>query len=130
MGGSQLKKEFLYISALMWSCVVSGWAQKETPKTAPKPYVAAVFTTGKNWDTTKTAYEQPHFKEHGANLKRLHAEGKIALGARYGEFGLVVFKTESMEEVRACFDQDSIVIKDILRMDIQPFRPFYKGCID
>ena len=101
--------------------------QKKEP---PKQYYTAVFSRGEQWDTTKQPNEQPHFPEHGKNLHRLRTEGKIALGGRFGELGLVVFKSDSEAEVRSFFSSDSLVLKNILNMELNTFTPLYKGCIE
>lgn len=110
---------------LLTSCAAAQQAQ-----TTPQMYIAAQFSRGPQWDTTKAPNAQLHFAGHGKNLQRLQREGKIAFGARFGEFGLVVFKTGNEQEVRALFSDDSLVIKNILSMKLMPFNPFYKGCIE
>jgi hypothetical protein len=109
--------------------LTAGAAAQERQMT-PQLYIAAQFSRGSQWDTVKAPIAQPHFADHGRNLQRLQREGKIALGARFGEFGLVVFKTGNEQEVRAMFAEDSLVVKDILTMKLMPFNPFYKGCIE
>lgn len=105
-------------------------AQEPGKPKVKKQYIAAHFSRGVYWDTTKAPGAQPHFGDHGRNLKRLKDAGTIAFGARYGEFGMVVFKTDSEAEVRSMFATDSLVLKDILRMNLTPFHPFYYGCIE
>ncbi len=117
-------KIFLFLLTAS-SMILAQDVQKKAPQ-----YYAALFSRGAGWDTTKGPNAQPFFKEHGLNLSRLKKEGKIAIGARYGEMGMVVFPAESEEEVRGHFFNDSLVVKDILRMEIVKFNPFYKGCIE
>lgn len=105
-------------------------AQEPTKKQPAQQYYSALFTRGEHWDNSKQPHEQPHFADHGKNLKRLKDEGKIAIGSRFGEFGLVVFKSDNENEVRTFFANDSLVLKNILKMEIHKFNPFYKGCIE
>ncbi len=105
-------------------------AQDMQKKEPPKQYYAALFSRGEHWDTTKRPNDQPHFAEHGKNLQRLKTEGRIALGGRFGELGLVIFMSDSETEVRSFFSSDSLVLKDILKMELTKFNPFYKGCIE
>ena len=106
-----------------------GFAQQTTKQTTQQ-YYSALFSRGENWDSSKQPNEQPYFAEHGKNLKRLKDEGKIAIGSRFGDFGLVVIRSNSEQEVRSLFAGDSLVIKNILKMEIHKFNPFYKGCIE
>lgn len=106
------------------------FAQDVQKKAPPLRYTAALFSRGDSWDSTKTPNEQPYFSQHGKNLKRLKEEGKIAIGARFGEFGMVVFKSDNAEEVRSFFSNDSLVLMKYLKMELHPFNPFYKGCIE
>ncbi|NUN70870.1 MAG: hypothetical protein HUU02_14300 [Bacteroidetes bacterium] len=105
-------------------------SEAQTPQGRKQQYIAAIFTRGAGWDTTKPPSAQPHFAEHGKNLQRLRASGVVALGARYGDYGMVVFRNGSIDSVRALFNTDTLVLKDILRMELHPFNPFYPGTIE
>jgi hypothetical protein len=117
-------KIFLF---LLMTCT---FCAAQTPPSPKQSYTAALFSRGSRWDTTKAASAQPYFAAHGRNLKRLRENGKIALGARYSGFGLVVFKTGDQDEVRTYFAEDSLVNNDYLRMELHPFLPFYPGSIE
>ncbi len=110
--------------------ILAHTAGAQSPSVRKQQYTAAVFTRGAGWDTTKTPAAQPHFAEHGKNLQRLRASGAVALGARYGDYGMVVFKSGNIDSVRALFSTDSLVLKDILHMELYPFLPFYPGTIE
>ena len=47
--------------------------------------------------------------EHSAKLKKLRDEGRIRIGARYGEVGLVVLGAASIDEARAWIDADPAI---------------------
>ena len=55
-----------------------------------KQYFIAIFSRGTAWEDAKPANEQIGFKEHSENLRRLRAEKRIAIGARYGDKGMVI----------------------------------------
>jgi hypothetical protein len=105
-------------------------AEAQAPSGRKQQYTAAIFSRGSGWDTTKSPSAQPHFSEHGKNLQRLRAAGAVALGARYGDYGMVVFKSGNIDSVRSLFSTDSLVLKDILHMELHPFLPFYPGTIE
>jgi len=85
------------------------------------------FTTGPNWDTRKPPHEQPFFKEHSANLGRLRKEGSLIIGARYGEFGLIILRLPDEAAVRNEIDQDLSVANGTFAARIDAFRPFMHG---
>lgn len=117
----------LTISILL---ILAQAANAQAPAAKKQLYTAAIFTRGAGWDTTKPPSAQPHFAEHGKNLQRLRASGAVALGARYGDYGMVVFKSGNIDSVRALFSTDTLVLKDILHMELHPFLPFYPGTIE
>lgn len=53
------------------------------------------FTTGSSWDFSKRPDQQVYFKEHSANLSRMRKEGKIRLGARYADKGIIVIQQQT-----------------------------------
>ena len=88
----------LVIAALTALCMPGlPRAQSTEPGQANPVLFAVRFTTGPNWDETRPANEQEHFRDHSANLSQLRKQGRIVLGARYGEVGLVVLKARSIE---------------------------------
>lgn len=100
-----------------------------TPEAAVKHF-AVEFRTGPAWDPAKPPGEQPHFAEHSANLKKLRQEGRIVLGARYGEVGLVVIAAASEDEVRAMIDADPSVQAGTFTYQLHPMSVFYPGCVE
>jgi uncharacterized protein YciI len=100
---------------------------------APPPsgglYVVIV-RTGAAWDAAKPAASQLHFKEHSANIRRLGAEGKLALGGRFSDMGLLVVRAPSEAEARALFDPDASIAGGTFRVEVHPWRTFAPGCLD
>ncbi len=97
---------------------------------APAPLFAVVFRTGPKWDAAKPPNEQAFFKEHSANLRRLREAGSIAIGARYGDVGLIVVTANGEAEVRRLFEADTSVTNGTFQMDVHAFYPFFKGCVN
>lgn len=112
---------------------LSGSAQDAAP---PKPpaapaakFFAVEFRTGPKWDAAKPPNEQAFFPEHSQNLNRLRQEGRILLGGRYSDRGLLVLSAASEEEVRKLFEADPAVVHQTFVFDLWEFRPFYPGCV-
>lgn len=79
----------------------------------------AVFRiAGAEWVAGLSVREQPLWDDHAAFMDRLFAEGTIVLGGPYaGETGallIVEMDTDSPAQVRAAFDADPWVTRDIL----------------
>jgi len=104
-----------------------GWEQPE-PTPAPPTLFAIVFRTGPAWDAAKPAGQQAFMKEHSQNLGSLHKADKIALGGRFGEFGLVVVRAADMAEARAMLLGDPAVANGVFQADVHPWSTIYEGC--
>jgi uncharacterized protein YciI len=79
----------------------------------------AVFrTAGDEWVAGLGAREQPLWDEHATFMDRLFDAGQIVLGGPYadgtGALLIVDMDTESSAQVRAAFDADPWVLRDIL----------------
>ncbi len=90
---------------------------------------AVEFKTGKRWDNTKHAHEQAYFADHSASLKRLREQGKLLIGARYGDKGLFIVSAASAEELRALIEADPAVQHATFSYEMHPFNVFYPGCV-
>lgn len=91
---------------------------------------AVVVRTGPAWDAAKPSASQPHFKEHSANIRRLGADGKLALGGRMGDLGLLIVRAGSDAEARALFDADPSVAAGTFRLEVNEWRTFAPGCVE
>lgn len=83
------------------------------------------FALGPAWDKGKPPNEQEGFAGHSQNLGRLRKQGVIALGARYGDLGMIVVRADSEEGARALVADDPGVAAGIFTYDVQPFSVFY-----
>ena len=95
-----------------------------------KQYFIAIFSRGPAWETAKPANEQIGFKEHSENLQRLRSEKKIPIGGRYSDKGMVIVEAQSEEEAQLLFSSDVMVVKKTFTLELNRFRPFYKGSIE
>lgn len=111
------------------SVVAQAPGTSATPPAMDLPLFAVEIRTGPKWDSSKKPQEQPHFREHSANLKRLRDEGQLLLGARYSDKGLLVIPGATEADVRAQMDVDPSIQGQIFAYEIHPFRVFYPGCV-
>lgn len=95
----------------------------------PLPLFAVEIRIGTKWDTTKPAQEQPYFREHSQNLRRLRDAGSLVMGARYGEVGLVVLAATDAAAARAMMDADPSIEAGTFRYTLHPFSVFYGGTL-
>ena len=119
----------LLIVLLGASCVMSQ-SVVPPPQAPAKQYFIAIFSRGPAWDDAKPANEQVGFEEHSDNLRRLRAENKISIGGRYSDKGMVIVEAQNEVEARSLFASDVMVEKKTFVLDLNQFRPFYKGAIE
>ena len=60
----------------------------------------------------------------------MREEKKIALGARYSDKGMVIIQASNEAEARAMFASDVMVQSNVFALELYPFKPFYKGCLE
>lgn len=85
------------------------------------------FTTGPAWDAAKPPPEQKFFQEHSANLQRLRREGRLLIGARYADKGLIVVRTADEASARALLAADPSLEAGVFTARIDRFQPFMHG---
>jgi uncharacterized protein YciI len=115
------------VAAALLLLAAFGWEQPEPTPPPPKLF-AIVFRTGPAWDAAKPAGQQAFMKEHSQNLGSLRKAEKIALGGRFGEFGLVVVRAADMAEARAMLLGDPAVTNGVFQADVHPWSTIYEGC--
>jgi uncharacterized protein YciI len=86
-----------------------------------------VFSLGPGWVAGKPPAEQPSFREHGQNLKRLRDAERIVLGARYADKGMIVLRADSEAAARAELEADPGVKAGIFTFELNELRVFYDG---
>ena len=81
--------------------------------------------TGKEWNSNLSPTEQKEFKNHSENMKLLREKGIIKLGARYGEFGLLIIESESKSSAIKILEADPGIKAGIFKFRIEPISIFY-----
>jgi uncharacterized protein YciI len=113
--------------------VASGAVAQAQPTTSPSNEAllfAIEITVGAKWDSSRPAHEQPFFREHSSNLKRLRDAGALIVGARYADKGLVVLAASDEEQARAMMDEDPSIKAQVFRYQIHPLSVFYGGVLN
>jgi uncharacterized protein YciI len=123
-----------------------GWAlfgaAQAQPASAPVPAPAAAsaaapalrlfaveIRTGARWNSALPPNQQPLMREHSANLRKLREEGRIRVGARYGEVGLIVLEAATIDEARAWMDADPAMRAGTFRYEIHPLGVIFPGTL-
>ena len=114
--------------SLLALCAVAlpATAQSAQPPAAESLF-AIHFTTGAAWDAAKPPPEQKFFKEHSANLQRLRREGRLLIGARYADKGLIVVRAADETAVRRLLAGDPSLEAGVFSAQIDRFQPFMHG---
>ena len=115
--------------ALSFATALAQTPPSAPPAGAPAPLYAAVFKTGPKWDPAKPPNEQAAFREHSANLAKLRAAGRIVMGARYADVGLVVVSAANEAEARTLFEADPSISAGTFALEVYRFSVFYPGMV-
>lgn len=105
------------------------WQTAQQDSAAKKLFFIAIYSLGPAWQTDKPAHEQAYFKAHSENLKKWRTEKKIALGARYSDKGMIIISAADEKEARSMLENDPMVMNKFFTLELYPFSPFYKGCL-
>jgi uncharacterized protein YciI len=104
-------------------------AAASAPAAPALRWFAIELRTGPRWEATKPPQEQAGFREHSAHLRTLRQQGHIAMGARYGEVGLIVVRAAHAAEARALFDADPTVQQQVFAIAVHEMGVFYPGWV-
>jgi hypothetical protein len=104
-------------------------AQESTPAPPPKLF-AVVFRTGPGWDKSLPPPQQKSFKEHSENIARMRSEGRLKLGGRFGEWGLILIEAQDEAEARAQIERDASVAAGTFSAEVQAWSTFAPGCVE
>ncbi|WP_420320699.1 YciI family protein [Flagellimonas sp.] len=115
----------LFLLLLLLPCFVL--SQENTNQ---KSHFVALYTIGELWDKDKKPNEQEYFKEHSSFLSRLRDEKKVILGARYSDTGMIIVLADHLEDAKNILFQDIALQQKLFTVEIHPFNPFYKGCLE
>lgn len=111
---------------------VSARGQSVPPPAEPAtqgPLFAVEIRIGPRWDAAKPAHEQAFFREHSANLRKLREAGQLAVGARYGDKGLVILSAATADAARVLMDADPAIAHGTFVYEVHEFRVFYPGTV-
>jgi len=105
-------------------------APERAPATVPQERLyLVIFSLGPAWVAGKPPGEQPAFREHGQNLKRLRDANRIAMGARYADKGMIVLRGESEAAARSEVEADPGVRARTFTFELNELVPFYPGYV-
>jgi uncharacterized protein YciI len=90
---------------------------------------AILFRPGPGWDGAKPPQQQVGFAGHSKNLAALRAEGRIVLGGRYGDVGLIVVEAADEAEVRVWLARDPTLPAKVFTADVKRWATIYDGCV-
>jgi hypothetical protein len=90
---------------------------------------AVTIRTGPAWDQSKPPTEQLHFRTHSQNLFRLREEGKIVLGGRFGDVGLILVRAANEAEARQLFAADSSLVRGVFQAEFKVWRTIFDGTV-
>lgn len=109
----------------------SAFAQAGEPAVADAelPLFAVELTIGPEWDASKPAQEQLHFREHSAHLKRLRDAGSLLVGARYSDKGWLVLAARDEQHARSMIEEDPSIQAKVFKYELHPFAVFYAGAV-
>lgn len=110
--------------------IAAGSARPPLQEEADGALFLVQFSLGPAWDPAKGPAEQDAFAEHSGNLGRLRGEGRIVLGARYSDKGMIVLRAATEEAARAEIEADPGVVAGIFTFELHALAPFYGGCLD
>lgn len=132
MTTSKLIAVFLscFVAATLTVSVARAQSQVGVQESEPVCTLYAVeIKTGPAWDSSKPAHEQPYFREHSANLKRLRDQGSLILGARYSDKGLIVLCASSEQDAHGMMQPDPSIQNRTFAYELHEFNVFYSGAV-
>jgi len=88
-----------------------------------------IYTPGENWNNSKQPQDQDYFNFHSKRLQNYRKEGKILLGARYSNKGMIIMPAETEEEIKKIVYADSAVLAKTFNAEVFPYNVFYDGCV-
>lgn len=111
--------------ALLWFSMSVAMAAEP----APVLTFFVEYRTGAGWDHAKPPHEQKFFAEHSAHLKRLREEGRILVGGRHTDKGVLIMQAASADELKRLLNEDPAIINRLFVVESNPFQVFYGGCV-
>jgi len=88
-------------------------------------YFVVLYTTGENWVQGKEFQEQLYSSDHSKHLGELMKTGKVSIGGRYSDTGLLLIKAKDESIAQKLITSDPSIEHGIFKAEIHPFEPFY-----
>jgi uncharacterized protein YciI len=110
-------------------------AQEPAPSAPPaspapaKRTFALVFRTGPSWNKAKAPGAQAHFADHSANIRKLREEGRLLVGGRFSDQGLLIVEAKDEAEARTFVDRDPSVRAGTFTAEVHAWSTFAGGCV-
>lgn len=119
-------KKYIFI---VFGCAVTLLLFVSGRKQVNQKLFIVIYTPGSAWDVSKQPQDQPNFSFHSKRLGIFRKEGKILLGGRYSNKGMIIMPGESEEEIKKIVFADSAVIGKTFDAQVFPYNVFYDGCL-
>src|SRR5688572_33058044 len=108
--------------------------QAQAPSAAPaappgKRTFALVFRMGASWDKAKAPGAQAHFADHSANIRKLREEGRLLVGGRFSDQGLLIVAAQDEAEARTFVERDPSVRAGTFTAEVHAWSTFAAGCV-
>lgn len=119
----------LMLTMVLSLAAVAAINQAATAQAAPTAdsLYALVFTRGPAWEDGKPTSQQFGLREHSANLSRLRAEGRIVMGGRFGDYGLILIRVLNRAEALGMLASDSATARGVFKAELNPWATLYEG---
>lgn len=87
-------------------------------------FLAIAKANRENWLATMTSQEKEVMEDHLEFVRKKFVEGKIALAGPCmdGAYGIIIYKTESIEEAKQMYESDPLVKAGIMDTELHPFK--------
>jgi len=119
-------KKYVFI---IFGCAMTLLLTLSGQKKDDQKLFVVIYTPGAGWDMSKQAQDQLYCSFHSKRLQGFRKEGKILLGVRYGNKGMIVMPGENEEEIKRIVFADSAVIGKTFNAEVFPYIDFYDGCV-
>ena len=83
------------------------------------------FKTGPSWNNSLPPQQQIQFQAHAKNLRLLREQKLIQFGARYSDFGVIIIRGDSLEQVKSLMAVDPGVAAGIFTVTVEALNVFY-----
>jgi hypothetical protein len=114
--------------ALLGLAFCAGIAVGAVLRRQPELFVM-MYTTGSAWDPALPPAQQRHFDRHSGNLARLRDDGRIVMGGRFGQWGLILVQADDEASAQALFAADSSLAAGTFRGELHRWSTIYEGSV-